>query len=169
MRKRIQAFILLGLLFAGCLSARPGSLSFKTPADWKSLDPPPGETDFYSFTNKAGNLLMFSPWPAPSKPEDIPALVRQLADRFVKNAKNAQALTNLTFSTYEYRIRQFSGAHCSGSYVAFEVTVRETGTKMLQALFMMAVDGRVWNGQFTGPPDAWQQALAMLRSVKKND
>ena len=169
MRKHIQAVIVLGLLFAGCLTARPGSLSFQTPGAWKSLDQPSGGTDSYAFTNKAGNLLMFSPWPPPSKPEDIPALVRQLSDRFVKDAKNAQALTNVSFPTYEYRISQFSGPHCNGSYVTFEATVRSTGTKIWQAKFLMSVDGLVWNGQFTGPPAAWEQALAMLKSTKKDD
>ena len=167
MRKHIQAVIVLGLLFAGCLSARPGSLSFQIPADWKSRDQPSGGVDFYAFTNKVGNLLMFSPWSPRSKPEEIPALVRQLSDRFVKDVKDSQVLTNVTLSTHEYRIRQFSGAHCNGSYVTFEATVRTTGAKMLQAMFMMSVDSRVWNGQFTGPPDAWEQALAMLESVKK--
>jgi hypothetical protein len=42
------------------------------------------------------------------------------------------------------------------------------GANILQAVFVMEVDGRIWNGQFTGPPDAWKQALTVLKDLKKN-
>jgi hypothetical protein len=35
-------------------------------------------------------------------------------------------------------------------------------------MFMMSVDGRVWNGQFTGPSNSWIQAIGVLKSVKKD-
>jgi hypothetical protein len=33
---------------------------------------------------------------------------------------------------------------------------------------MMSVDGKIWNGQFTGTPDGWKQALTVLKDVKRN-
>lgn len=108
---------------------------------------------------------MFSPWPPPAKPEDIPALVRKLAEGFAQQARTA---TNFTLSSYKYQITEFAGTNCNGSYATFKSTT-SSGSELLQVMFMMSIGGQVWNGQFTGPTDAWEQSLAMLRSIKKND
>jgi len=43
------------------------------------------------------------------------------------------------------------------------------GEKMAMRLECLnSVDGRVWNGQFTGPSNAWIQAIGVLKSVKKD-
>ena len=106
---------------------------------------------------------MFSQWPPPSKPEDIPTLVQQLADGFLKEAKKS---SEFTLTSEEYRIEQFAGEQCRGSYATFQTSIG--GTNALQTMFMMSVDGEIWNGQFNGPSDAWRQALTVLRSIKKD-
>ena len=105
---------------------------------------------------------MFSKWPPPSRPEDIPALVRKLADGFVKEARKSSGL-NLTSEKYD--IEEFTGDHCKGSCAAFEF--KSGDTNRVQALFVMSVDGQTWNGQFTGKPDDWRDALKLLKTVKK--
>jgi hypothetical protein len=163
--KRPLYVAVLGLLFAAAGSVFANPLTFEVPTGWKSEHKSAG--DFYSLTAKApnGGLLMFSPWPPPAKCEDIPALVRKLAEGFAQRAKE---MTNVTFATYDFEIKQFSGSACNGSYAVFNFTPKN-GTSLVQSVFMMCIGDQVWNGQFTGPQDAWNQALGVLRSIKKND
>ena len=64
---------------------------------------------------------MFSRWPPPSKPEDIPALVRQLADGFVKEAKDSR---KFALDREKYDVEQFAGDHCKGTCVVFQIKKR---------------------------------------------
>ena len=123
----------------------------------------PGSLHFYTLTagTADGGLLMFSQWPAPSRPEEIPSLVQKLADGFLGQAKQS---AELTLTSHEYRVEQFTGSQCQGSFAVFQVS--SGGTNVLQTMFMMSVDGRVWNGQFTGPSNAWIQAIGVLKSVR---
>ncbi len=107
---------------------------------------------------------MFSQWRAPSTPEEIPALVQKLADGFPEFASKASS--QVTVAGDKNRVEQFAGQHCQGSYVIFQIS--KDGTQSLHTIFMMSVDGVVWNGQFIGPQEAWEQALAVLKSVRKN-
>lgn len=164
MRTPLPTIIAVGFMLGGCSPAGKELLSFQSPTDWTVEHQTPGGLDFYTVTASTPDegLLMFSKWPPPSKPEDIPTLVQQLADGFLKEAKN---LSEFTLASEEYDIEQFAGEQCQGSYATFQIS--SGGTNTLQAMFMMSVDGKIWNGQFTGAPDAWKQAITVLKSVKQ--
>lgn len=165
MRASLATIILLALMLVGCSRTDRGPLSFQSPVGWKVEHHAPGGLHFYTVTAQTpdNSLLMFSPWPPPSSPEDIPALVQKLADGFRDQAKKS---SEFALASDEYRVEQFAGEHSQGSFAAFQVT--SNGTNAVQAMFMMNVDGRLWHGQFTGPPDAWEQALTVLKSIKKD-
>jgi hypothetical protein len=155
----------LAFVLVGCSPASKGPLSFQSPPGWKVEHQTPGSLHFYSVTASTpdGGLMMFSQWPPPSRPEEIPALVRQLADGFLKIAKKS---SEFRLASEEYRVEQFSGEHCQGSYATFQTI--SSGSNTLQTMFMMNVAGRIWNGQFTGPSDGWKQALTVLKSIKND-
>lgn len=104
---------------------------------------------------------MFSQWPPPSRPEEIPGLVQNLADGFGDQVKKSPEFSH---ASHEHRVDQFTGLECQGSYAVLRTS--SGGTNVLQSMFMMSVDGRVWNGQFTGPSNACIQAIGVLKSVK---
>jgi hypothetical protein len=155
----------LAVLLVGCSPANKSPLSVQLPANWKAQHKISEGDDFYTITAKtrADGLLMFSTWPPASGPENIPALVKTLADEFLKEAKKSPELTLVSES---YQVEQFGGGVCHGSYATLQFS--RGGANILQAVFVMEVDGRIWNGQFTGPPDAWKQALTVLKDLKKN-
>ena len=165
MRSPFLIVIIVILTLVGCSSAGKGTLSFQSPVGWKVEHQTPGGLHFYTVTagTADGGLLMFSQWPPPSGPEEIPGLVQKLADGFLNQAKQS---SGLTLASHEYRVEQFTGSQCQGSYAVFHI--RSGGTNVLQTMFMMSVDGSVWNGQFTGPSSAWIQAIGVLKSIKKN-
>jgi len=157
--------IALALVLIGCSPATKAPLSFQLPAGWKMEHQTPGSLHFYTVTagTADGGLLMFSQWPPPSRPEEIPGLVQKLADGFLAQAKQS---SEITLASHEYRVEQFTGSQCQGSYAVFQTG--SGGTNVLQTMFMMSVGGRVWNGQFTGPSNAWIQAIGVLTSVKND-
>jgi len=156
MRTTLPAIILMALLLVGCSPVSKGPLSFHSPTGWKvEHQTPGGRLHFYTVTASTpdGGLLMFSQWPPPSKPEDIPTLVQQLADGFLKEAKKS---SEFTLTSDEYRIEQFAGEQCRGSYATFQTSIG--GTNALQTMFMMSVDGEIWNGQIPLRQDHHQGA-----------
>ena len=89
----------------------------------------------------------------------MPAMVKELADGFVASVKKNPALK---LASEEYRVESFGGEHCKGSYVTFE-----SGTAAnLSAIFMMHIDGQVWNGQFAGTKEDWAESLKVLITLK---
>jgi len=132
------------------------------PAGWKFEYDNTKGIDFYSAMPQpeGSGVLMFSRWPPPSKPEDIPALVRQIADGFLENAKKSPGVA---LTSEKYDLKQFVGDHCQGNYAVFQL--RNAG---VQAMFMMSVNGQTWSGQFTGTPDDWQKALELLKTIKEH-
>jgi len=163
-RSPLPIVIAVVLTLVGCSSVGKGPLGFQLPAGWKVEHQTPGSLDFYMVTVAPdGGLLMFSQWPPPSRPEEMPGLVQKLADGFLKQAQQS---SEFKLASQEYRIEQFAGPQCRGSYAVFQIS--NGGTNVLQTMFMMSVDGRVWNGQFTGPSNAWMQAITVLKSVRKD-
>jgi len=107
---------------------------------------------------------MFSKWPPPSRPEDIPALVRKLADGFVMQAKNSP---EFTLTSEKYEVQQFAGDHCKGNYAIFQIKSADGNNTGTLAVFMMSVDRQIWNGQFNGKMDDWVEALKLLKAITK--
>ena len=60
------------------------------PPGWKLEYSGENGIDFYSVLPRpeGSGVLMFSRWPPASKPEDIPALVRKIADGFLESARS---------------------------------------------------------------------------------
>ena len=142
-----------------------GTLAIQPPAGWNLEHHTPGGLDLYALKTGSGEvegLLMFSKWPPPCTPEEMPVVVRKLADGFVEQAKKS---AEFTLSSEKYDVEQFAGDHCQGSYCTFQTT--DGATIDLQAMFMMSVDDEIWSGQFTGKPDHWTVALGLLKSLKK--
>ena len=167
------ALIILILLCRAVASAGP--LVVQCPQDWKlerktnSINTLSGRYEFYSLMRQSGEgLLMFSPWPPGGSSNDIPALVKELADRFVKDARKSTSKVKLTSDTYH--IEQFDGDQCHGSFVLFEdIAPPHSAAPSVLAMFFIYVDGRLWNGQFTGSRDGWDQALPVLKSLKTDN
>jgi hypothetical protein len=165
MRNLLLTIVLIGLI-AGCSRASKdttGPLSFQSPAHCK-VEYQPG-IDLYSVmaTNHSGGLLMFSRWPASSRPEDVPPLVQKLAELFLKKAQHS---TQLTLANRKYHVEKFSGGDCQGSYAIFQVKAGDG--IVFGTVFAMSVNGGIWNGQFTGSSNEWAQALTVLKSIRKN-
>jgi hypothetical protein len=156
---------ILALVLVGCSPTIKGPLSFQPPQDWKVAKE--SDPNFYSVTakNPDEGLLMLSEWPLSARADEMPALVQQLADGFPKKASTSP---EFTLSSQEHRVESFSGEQCQGSYATFQATSTASGKNILLAMFMVSVDGKIWNGQFTGTPDAWKQALNVLKGIKRS-
>jgi len=156
----------LAVLLVGCSPADKSPLSVQLPANWKAQHKLTDGDDYYTITAKkrADGLLTFSTFPPVSAaPENLPELVKALADEYLKEAKNSK---DFTVVSEDYQVEQFGGGQCQGSYATLQL--RRGGANIVQALFVMQVDGRIWSGQFTGVPDAWKQALTVLKNLKTN-
>ena len=164
MRLPIAITVTVAFLVVGCSPTSKESLAFQSPADWKVEHNTSGGFELYMLTGKTGEdgLLMFSEQSLSTRLEDIPELVQKLADEFRKNEKNS---LEITLAGGDYNVEQFAGEHCQGSYAEFQIT--RGGTNAVQVMFMMSVDGRVWGGLFCGPLNDWQQALLVLKSIRK--
>lgn len=154
MRLSLPTIIILTLILFGCSQSSKDPLTFLSPDGWKVEHKTPGDFHFYSLRAgpPGGGLLMFSQWPVPSRPEDIPTLVRQWAD---------------DLPSHEYQVEQFTGEQSQGSYVVFQIG--SSASNLMQSIFFLSVDGSIWNGQFTGPSNEWAQALIVLKSIRQAD
>jgi hypothetical protein len=160
--------IATSLLLVGCSRTVPvgqGPLAVEPTPGWQLQRTTTAGLEFYTLTKGSSGegLLMFSKWPAPTKPDEIPGLLHKLADGFVEQAKKT---TKFELSSDLYEIKEFAGAQCSGNYATFRF--KSPNTNAIQTLFMMSVDEEVWNGQFTGKPEQWPQTLKLLMSIKRN-
>jgi hypothetical protein len=108
-------------------------------------------------------LLMFSQWAPTNRPEEIPGLVQKLADQYLAESKQR---SDFKLASREYRVEQFTGSECQVNYAMFQTT--SGGANAVETMFVMTVDGAVWIGEFTGPTNAWIQAIEILKSVRKN-
>ncbi len=155
----------LFLTAASCLHAQAaGPLSIKVPDGWKVDYGAQQGVEFYSIT--AGGqerplLLALTRWPMPGGRELIPQFMPQLAEAFLGEVrKNPQ----VKLTSPQPEPLKISGTTFSGEGVLFRL---EGG--MVQTLFMVAADKTLWNGQFTGPEERWQEALATLKAMGKAD
>ena len=150
-------------VFAACSSKDSESLSYQPPVNWKVEQKTLQGNGFFSLsagTTERG-LLICAKWPAPAKPEDIPALMQQVADGFLRESKKS---SKLTLTSEEYHVEQFVGDHCQGRFATFQF--KSGATNGLAALFFVSANHQIWNGQFIGQPEAWLEALGLLKSLK---
>ncbi len=154
----------MGFILAGCSPGGEGPVSFQSPADWKVEWKKNGKIDSCALTTPTAGqgLLMFAPWPPRNRPEEIPSLVEKLANQFKRQAGMS---SGFQLASDEYNIVPFSGAHCQGRYATFRIN--SGPADILQAMFLMDIDGQLWSGQFTGTTESWTQALSVLKSIRR--
>ncbi len=158
--------VLITLFAVGCSgSGRPssGPLKCSAPPGWKVEYDGKNGVDFYSATpaDPGKGVLMFYTWVPPSKPEEIPMLVQQMARIFPTSV----GTTNFTLAERGPAVHQFHGTACSGSFASYGFGNDADG--FVQAIFMLHLDGQIWNGQFTGSPQDWTRSLELLKSLER--
>ena len=123
-----------------------------------------GELSFYTVTSSDPEqyALMFYEWPAPSQPREIRELLQALSDGFLMHMTNTSP--QATVLNPESKIEPIMGDVCRGNYVLFRV--RDGEMETIQTMFMVAVDGKLWNGQFTGTAEEWPCAWNLIRSIR---
>jgi hypothetical protein len=156
----------VSFLLFGCSPDANGPLSLRSPTGWKIEHKKSGRLHSYSMAAQvpSGGILEFSEWPVPGQTEEIPTLVRQVVDIFLQEAKTS---SEFTLASEEYRIERFTGEACQGSCATFQMGGDATNT--LLVIFMMSVGDKLWQGQFTGSLEAWNQAHTALKSARKRD
>lgn len=166
MRVLLPPLIFLVLMLVGCSQSSHDPLTFQAPNGWKIEHQTPGGLHLYSVKAgpPGGGLLNFSPWLSQATPEELPALVRQLAETFLNEAQQS---SKFTLASHKYQVEHFSGERCQGSYVVLQIG--SSSTNLLQTMFMMSVDGSIWHGQFTGPSSEWSEAITVLKSIREVD
>lgn len=164
MRYMLSAMMLLVALHCWPAAAADGPLEMTVPQGWTLEYKGENGVDFYSLTppSAGSGLLMFFKWPAPTRPAEMPMLVKKMADGFVKaTAKSG----NYKLTSKKYEIESLSSEHCKGNHTAF--WIKSGKDDLVQGIFMVSVDGQIWNGQFTGQSEHWLTTLKTLKSLKK--
>lgn len=93
-------------------------------------------------------------------PEAISAYLKQIADDFLKDAKQSD---DFSLDTPDYKTETIEGKQFSGEVVIFSI---EGG--MYQTIFMLSDGDGIWNGQYTGTKEGWTDAVNILKALKKN-
>lgn len=159
--------VLITLFAVGCSEfTRPssGPLKCSVPKGWKlDYKEVSKGADFYSVNpaDPSKGVLMFYTWVPPSKPEEIPMLVQQMARIFPTSV----GTTNVTLAERKPAVHQFHGTACSGSFASYAFGNAADG--FVQAIFMLHLDGQIWNGQFSGSPQDWTRSLELLKSLER--
>jgi hypothetical protein len=155
---RLAGYFLVLLWLAGCASAQLASLEFRAPPGWKVSVKQPIELVAVTSPHNA-SVLMFSPWPPPATPSQIPDLVKEIADGFLKELEG-----KISLKSRAYKLESIQGANCEGNFALFRF--EDKGVEHVQSIFSFAIANRVWQGQFTGTSTEWPQALGTLRSLE---
>jgi len=158
----LSLIALIAILAPYILCAEPiaQSLHVVVPDKWQ-LEYKGDGIQFYSLTRKDGDsaLLMFSRWVTSGNVNQIPQYIESLASGFIEEASKQK---EFKLDSEEYEIQDIAGEHYSGKFVQFSV---QGG--VLQIMFMVGDNNGIWNGQFTGTKERWDEALAVLKSLKQ--
>lgn len=148
-------------MFSSIAEEGKQALIVNAPETWKVEFKGDNGMQFYTATHKGGDtaLLMFSRYPVPGNVNQIPEQIESLARGFFAQAKEQKSFK---LKTTEYKIEEIAGETFSGRFVRFEV---EGGIS--QTMFMIGDGEGIWSGQFTGTKERWDEALAILKSLKK--
>jgi len=153
----ISAFLLT--LCAYAENEEEGPLEVTVSEKWQIRYKGDG-TQFYTVTRKEGEtaLLMFHRWPAPGNRDQIPVYLGQIADGFLKEAKNNP---DFHLEKEGFVKEKIEGIEFTGEVVIFTI---QGG--MYQAVFMLSNGDGIWNGQFSGSKERWLEALEILKGLK---
>jgi hypothetical protein len=105
-------------------------------------------------------MLMFSRWPLPVKQEEISNRVDTKAAKFLEEGQKH----SVKFDQNSYTKGEIKGDLISGEFAMFKIFGGQD-----QVLFMFTDGTNVWNGQYTGSADRWNDALETLKAIKKSN
>lgn len=157
----ITSLLCLVVLMPVTTAAEQGPLAVDAPIGWDVEYQGDDGIQFYTVTRKDDEnaLLMFNRWPVPGGREQIPGLINGMAEAFLKEAK---ASKEFKLETVEYEIQNLEGEAFSGRFVVFQV---EGG--FVQTMFMLSDGHGIWNGQFSGSEERWDEAIGILKKLKR--
>lgn len=104
--------------------------------------------------------LMFSRMPVQGTRDQIPGWLDGVAQIFLKKAKENP---KIKLESETYVTGKIDGEEFSGESALFTV---QDG--MCQVMFMISSGEGVWTGQFVGKTERWDEALGVLKTLKKN-
>ncbi len=141
-------------------SASEGPLVVSVDEKW-SVDYKGDGTEFYSVTRTKNEqaLLMFSRWPAPGNRDQIPVYLNQMAEGFLKEAAKSE---DFSLETDSFKKEKIKGSDFSGEAVVFAI---QGG--LYQTMFMLSDGDGIWNGQFSGSKERWEEAVEILKQLKR--
>jgi hypothetical protein len=150
---------LVSLVAAMPVHAAESPFEWQVPEGWKlTVDE---KIQFHSFKIGAGDgVMMFSKWPAPTKPAEISKTLEDMAGKFAELVKTK----GVNLKKDEATFGEIKGVLFEGNYALFEMKMPE-GT--VQTMYMVH-DGKggVFNGQFTGKTADWEKGLEMVKRAK---
>jgi len=156
--KPIVLSALVSLVAAVPVHAAESPFEWKVPEGWKmTVDE---KVQFHTFKIQEGGVMMFSQWPAPTKPAEISKTVKDMARRFPELVK----AKGVKLKKDEATAGEIKGVLFEGSFALFEM---EFPKDYVQTMYMVH-DGKggVFNGQFTGKMADWAKGLEMLKTAK---
>ncbi len=113
-----------------------------------------------------GALFMISKWPTRMSISKVPYTVKTIIDETVSSLKNSEHTTINEDSQIQYA--EITGEFLSGNLASIEYTDKAGNNKILSV--HMVSDGNViWNGQFTGPKELFNESMNMIKSIEPQD
>jgi hypothetical protein len=118
---------------------------------------------FFMLTRSEGEQapLMFSRWPAPGGKDQIPALIKQMADSFLLKVKRNEVPL---VSKDGYQVEKIAGDEFSGQAAIFKINYG-----IYQTIFIVSDGDGICNGQFSGSKTMWLKAKAILKKPQRAD
>jgi len=167
MRRHIIKIAILCLMqTALAFASECGPLKMSLPDGWKLEYTETNGLDCYNATpNKTETVCAFYKYPVPMNPGDIPATLMKITDGVSKGSKGYK---EFTYVSEKYEVVPFAGEQCKGSYTVlkFISNTRTNSFVETSSLFMMTINGQIWNGHYQGTAEQWVQALGLLKSIK---
>ena len=154
------AILILALNSLPLLAEEKLPLKVDAGAAWK-VEYKGDSIQIFTLTRPTGEnvVLMFSRWPAPGGKEQIPATIKKMAEAFLAEVAKNEELKDVK---EEYKIEKLEGIEYSG-----EAAVFATDDGMRQTMFMISNGDGIWNGQFTGSSQMWDEAKEILKKLRK--
>lgn len=163
MKTILTAIFLIGILLNSLLADdAKQTLIVEAPATWALRFKGEKGIQSYSLINKEGEtaLLMFSQTPTLGNVNQIPEQIEAMAKNFSKRVKESKGRK---LKNNKYVIGKIAGDTFTGSFAKFEFDDGD-----MEIMFMIGDDNGIWNGQFSGTEKRWDEAMTILKKLKKN-
>ena len=137
--------------------SRPEPFQFQAPPDWKVdfKDEDGIQTYGVSWRAETGfTVFIFSHAAVLDEITRTPGMLDSIAKGF-------ETLGGIKM-VGGYTKEKFTGAACTGEYIAFTI---EGGIRMV--MFIFENGNEMWQGQFTGSAERWNDALEILKTLKR--